>query len=134
MGLSIALAGLAIAATLVACTGQKAPIDISYGEHTLTEGTYSFTWEKGEPPLVFEVPAGVELEIRGVTLDAEAVNSEGELISSGIGLILDDVDSDSFITLDVGLGTEWKRYIGDSNRKELGALFDQIVESARVQE
>ena len=70
------------------------PTDVSYGEHTLSEGSYQFTLV--DAPLHFEVPAGLRLEIVGFV-----VSDAAEGGSSSVGLILRNTAGGSWICLDV---------------------------------
>ena len=115
-----------------------APTDISYGEHTLGEGTYRFALSEDEPPLIFDVPAGLQLEIVGMVLS----DSPGG--GRTIGLILRDPVGRSWICLDVVESEECNRRIvtttgsqssadGGAGTKnsgpDTGSLFDRISES-----
>ncbi|MCY3647877.1 MAG: hypothetical protein OXH07_13005 [Chloroflexi bacterium] len=99
------------------------PGDISHGGRTLTVGTYQVTGEEGDPPLVFDVPPGLQLEVDGWVLQGP-----GE-----IGLLLRPPDSDSYIGLDVYEGGEWNRGIAEpADDARLNPLYDRVVESAWV--
>ena len=124
--------------TALGLTDCPAPTDISYGDHTLTAGTYFFRWEVGEPPLIFDVPAGVSLALDGYVLEAPAERLAEP--HGGLGLILKDAAGSSWIGLDVRRGGEWNRYLapvpvpppgaGTARGPDLGAAFDQVTASA----
>ena len=100
------------------------PTDISYGEHTLTEGTYKFALQDDGPAVVFDVPAGLSLEIVGLALSG-----------STIGLILRQTPGGSWICVDVQTGEECNRRIvtgGLTSTPDIGALFDRLAESLWV--
>ena len=106
-----------------------APVDVSYGENTLTgedtltTGTYQVMWDEGDPPLVFDIPPGLQVEV-----DGWALQGPGE-----VGLILQEANGESFIALDVYEGDEWGRYLPDpAEDARLEPLFDRVVESAWV--
>ena len=106
-----------------------APVDVSYGENTLTgedtltTGTYQVMWDEGDPPLVFDIPPGLQVEV-----DGWALQGPGE-----VGLIPQEANGESFIALDVYEGDEWGRYLPDpAEDARLEPLFDRVVESAWV--
>ncbi len=115
-------------ATLGGLPDCGAPVDVSYGDHTLTAGTYQVIWAEGDPPLVFDIPPGLQLEV-----DGWAYQGPDE-----VGLILREVNGEAFIGLDVyGLygGPEWGRYLPDpGDDARLIPLFDRVVESAWIDE
>ena len=111
------------------------PTDISYGEHTLEQGTYKFLLDEYGSPVVFDVPAGVSLEIVGIVLtDA----SGGDPF---IGLILRDPTSRSWICVELEQSEECGRKIVRTSESagarsitstataNVGSLFDRISES-----
>ena len=49
----------------LALTDCPAPIDISNNAPLLTGGTYKFLWREDGPPFIFDVPAGLTLEVDG---------------------------------------------------------------------
>lgn len=100
-----------------------APVDVSDGNPTLTAGTYQVTWEEDDPPLVFEVPTGLQVRVEGWVLQGP-----GE-----IGLLLQESNSDSFLVLAVYEGREWSRYYSKpEDAVRLGRLYDRVVESAWI--
>ena len=117
-----------------------APIDISQtapaGDGPLTAGTYSFTWKEGDPPLIFDVPAGLTLRVQAYALAIRSVGSS----QGPLGLLLNVEGSESLIGLDVYRSKEWSRYIAEeangasgeasASPKALESLFDLVVESA----
>ena len=116
------------------------PTDVSYGDSTMTNGTYQFIWEAGDSPLIFDVPAGVRLEVDWIVLEGPVRDGDAVPLSSGVGLLLGVVDGRSWIGLDMYLANEWNRFVplpsgGSTDRTagadpDLGALFDLIVQSA----
>ena len=86
-------------------TDCGAPNDISYGEHTLTAGTYEFALVDDGPAVMFDVPAGLNLEIVGIVL------SESEDGDSTIGLILRNTSEQSWICVDLEAAEECYRKI-----------------------
>ena len=106
---------------------------MSYGEHTLGEGTYDFALVEGGPRVVFDVPAGLRLEIVGLVV------SDSEAGETTIGLILRDTSGGSWICVDVERSEECNRRIvtgsqagavaGSASTRDVGALFDRISES-----
>ena len=118
------------AATAAATATPKPPlpVDISSGQHTLTEGAYRYSTPPGVSPaarLHFTVPAGLRLLV-------------GELIRSKrfgdpvIGLVLEDTESRSRITIDLRSGRVWHRLIDDKAGRGLDQLFEKLVESVRA--
>ena len=106
------------------------PIDISSGDdHTLTEGSYQYIRDYGSPPLTFDVPDGLQLELDGLVYEARLFDEDGTLIRGSYGLILRVAGSESWIGLDAGMAREWKRW-PDEPDEETARLFDRIVESA----
>ncbi len=117
-----------------------APIDISQtapaGDGPLTAGTYSFTWKEGDPPLIFDVPAGLTLRVQAYALAIRSVGSS----QGPLGLLLNVEGSESLIGLDVYRSKEWSRYIAEeangasgeasASPEALESLFDLVVESA----
>ena len=102
-----------------------APVDVSYGNPTLTAGTYQVIWAAAagdSPPLVFDVPEGLRLE-----LDGWVLQGPGQ-----VGLILWVVNSEAFIGLHVYEGVEWGRARPAADADRLDPLFDRLVESAWV--
>ncbi len=61
-----------------------APTDISYGEHTLSTGTYKYAWVDDGPAVMFDVPVGLSLEIVGI------VYTDSDDGGSTTGMILRD--------------------------------------------
>lgn len=109
-------------ATPTATSGSSGPIDVSFGQHTLTAGAYRYSLGP-RTTLYFDVPAGLRLTIGG------QIRSEGSVES--FGLHLEDLDSRSWITIDLQTGREWNRWI-DPAANETGAHFDALAASARV--
>ena len=118
----------AATATATAPPKPSLPVDISSGQHTLTEGAYRYSTPPGVSPaarLHFTVPAGLRLLV-------------GELIRSKrfgdpvIGLVLEDTESRSRITIDLRSGRVWHRLIDD----KAGRGLDQVAirEARRVSE
>ena len=106
------------------------PIDISYGEHTLTEGSYRYIVQEGASTfLIFDVPAGLQLELEGLVYEARTFDEDGTPIQGAFGLILRVAGSKSWIGLDLELAKEWRRW-PDEPDEETARLFDQIVDSA----
>lgn len=99
------------------------PIDISYGNHTLTEGTYQFTLSEREPPLIFDVPAGIDLSL------GYLVHGDGD------GIILNTA-SGPWLGLNLNPCAGWGRWPRDMDTSAgtLGARFDRIEESRWVGE
>lgn len=117
--------GPPVAVTGTATPTPSGPVDISFGEHTLTEGRYKYSLRPGTW-LFFDVPGGLQLSIGG------QIRSEGFIGGpESFGLLLRDIDSRSWITLDLESGREWSRWI-DPAAGGIRALFDQITQSARV--
>ena len=122
-------------------TDCAVPTDISYGDHTLTAGTYRYRWALGEAPLLFDVPAGMTLVLDGYVLEAPVDRLTGPP-HGGLGLILSDVLGSSWIGLDVRRGGEWSRSLAPvpadtarsgtspSTTGSLGAAFDQVAASS----
>lgn len=112
-----------------------APTDISYGEHTLAAGTYKFVLVEGGAPVVFDVPAGLRLEIVGM------VQSDSAGDGPFIGLILREVGGRSWICVDVERSEECGRRVlagaaagasgasGNVGGANAGSRFDRIAES-----
>ena len=107
-------------------TDCGAPNDISYGEHTLTAGTYEFALVDDGPAVMFDVPAGLNLEIVGIVL------SESEDGDSTIGLILRNTSEQSWICVDLEAAEECYRKIVSTiqpGTPDIAALFDRLAES-----
>ena len=107
-------------------TDCGAPSDISYGEHTLTAGTYEFGLVDDGPAVMFDVPAGLNLEIVGIVL------SESEAGDSTIGLILRNTSEQSWICVDLEAAEECYRKIVSTMQPgspDIAALFDRLSES-----
>ena len=111
------------------------PTDISFGQHTLTEGTYKFLLGLASPPLIFDVPAGAPLEILGIT---RAVPIAG-FPAPAPGLMLREQNGRSWICLDTALGRECNRWTvaasgsrgaRTSSTTSIGTVFNRIAESA----
>ena len=100
------------------CMWSDEPTDISFGEHTLKEGTYKFSWD-GTTVLLFDVPAGLRLEV------------PGNVQNGAIALLLEDLDSRSWVGIEVHSGRESHRWI-DPARSDITALFDELMTSVRV--
>ncbi len=100
-----------------------ATTDVSYGEHTLSEGSYQFTLV--DTPLHFEAPAGLRLEIVGFV-----VSDAGEGGASSVGLILRNTAGRSWICLDVEQAEECNRWVSASNAGTVQPLLDRLAESA----
>ena len=99
------------------------PTDASYGEHTLSEGSYQFTLV--DTPLHFEVPAGLRLEVVGFV-----VSDAAEGGSSSVGLILRDTAGGSWICVDAEQAEECNRWVSASNAGTVEPLLDRLAESA----
>lgn len=117
----------------------SAPVDVSYGDHTLTAGAYQVIWNEGDPPLIFEVPDGLQLELLGWVLQGPTFDPCSEEVTSGrialggsIGVLLGPPNIDSFIGLDVYEGDEWGRARPAEDADRLDPLFDRVVESAWI--
>ena len=107
-------------------TDCGAPDDISYGEHTLTAGTYEFALVDDGPAVMFDVPAGLTLEIVGIVL------SESEDGDSTLGLILRNTSEQSWICVDLEAAEECYRKIvstAQPGTTDIAALFDRLAES-----
>ena len=116
-----------------------APTDISYGEHTLVEGVYQFALTDDEPPVIFDVPANLQLEIVGIVL-----TEPGRSGYSVTALILREVGGRSWIALDLVRGVESHRWTEESgpesaceaalarNSVGTGRQFDRIAESVWI--
>ena len=110
------------------------PTDVSYGAHTLGAGTYQFALADDEPPLIFDLPAGMSLEIVGIVISDSAPAGP-----SFIGLILEDASSGtSWICLDIEQNEECGRRIVTGGQAQarssdatpnIGSTFDRIAES-----
>ena len=121
-----------------------APVDFSYGEHpltgeeTLTAGTYQVIWEAGagdSPPLVFDVPPGLELVVDGWVLQGPTADACTRWLALGgsIGVLLREANGEAFIGLDVYAGDEWNRTNPDPEHDaRLWPFFDRVVESAWI--
>ena len=118
------------AATATATATPKptpsAPVDISSGQHTLTEGAYRYR-KPGDGVLHFNVPAGLQLRVGGL------VRAQRFHIPV-VGLVLEDIDSRSRITIALRSGQVWHRLIDDNAGRGLEQLFEKLVESVRVPE
>ena len=118
------------------------PIDISRSAPTLTAGTYKFIWNEGDPPLIFDVPAGLTLEVEGYVLTAPLVDQNDRLLHGAVGLILKVANGSSEVVIDVQVdGVEWSRWLvtqdprsGAQTSEPVGDLFDRLVESSWVGE
>ncbi len=102
-----------------------APTDISYGEHTLTAGTYEFALVDDGPAVMFDVPAGLILEVVGIVFN----DDDG---GSTIGLILRNTSEQSWICVDLEAAEECYRKIVSTiqpGTADIAALFDRIAES-----
>ena len=114
-----------------------APIDISVGMLIPGPGTYQFTLLDGDDPLIFDVPARATFEISWLLLDEVHLDEDGALLSSGDGLQLREISAPGWITLDVHLAVEWKRYIPEpgartSAGRDLHSVFDLLSDSAWI--
>ena len=107
-----------------------ATTDISYGEHTLTQGTYEYSLVDDGPAVMFEVPAGLSLEIVGIVLTDS--DDGGETI----GLILRDTADMSWICVDLEQADECYRKIVSTSTDPDGiaALLDRLAESIWMDE
>ena len=113
-----------------------APVDISYGQHTLPPGTYQFTWYEGDPPLIFDVPDGLTLRVKRLVVGDLAVPGPPYKFR---GLVLDDAATGRhLIGLDVLEGVVYGRWTDGGGRHSSGAfnassaltsLFDRLAES-----
>lgn len=106
-----------------------APIDVSQGsKEPLTAGTYKFSWKKGDPPLIFDVPPGLTLELAGaVTAIPPRPGSKGPWVS-GRALVFFVVGNDSRLIIDAAFaGVEWSRLIVEP-APGIGDLLDRVVE------
>ena len=73
--------------------------------------------------LVIDIPHGMTV-----------VRLTGFVAASVQPLRLEDVESGSLLLMNLGTGEEWKRTIvtSEDDSRDVGALFDQIVASART--
>ena len=119
--------------SLPVCT---APISILGRTSPLGEGTYKVAFSFHRPALIFDVPAGLQLEAVQVV---HAQYENGSLSS----LILKDAEGPSWIGLDLHRGGESHRYLAESRTasespgasgvaaaRNIAALFDKVAESA----
>ena len=99
--------------------------DISYGEHTLTTGTYEYALVDDGPAVMFDVPDGLSLEIVGI------VYTDSDDGGSTIGLILRDTTDQSWICVDLEEADECYRKIVSTSTDPDGiaALLDRLAES-----
>ena len=103
---------------VTATATRSGPIDISSGSHTLTEGAYRYSY--GSTTLFFDVPAGLRLNVGG-TIVSEPL----------FWLLLEDLDSQSRISIDVRSGLETDRRI-DPARSDASTLFRELMRSVRI--
>ena len=108
--------------TLIDC---GAPSDISYGEHTLTAGTYEYALVDDGPAVMFDVPDGLNLEIVGIVLTDSDQGGETN------GLILRNTAEQSWICVDLERAEECYRKIVSTSTDPDGvaALLDRLAES-----
>ena len=112
-------------------TDCGAPNDISYGEHTLTAGTYAFALVDDGPAVMFDVPAGLNLEIVGIVL------TDSDQGGETIGLILRNTAEQSWICVDLEAAEECYRKIVSTTQPgspDIAALFDRLAESIWMDE
>ena len=112
-------------------TDCGAPNDISYGEHTLTAGTYEFALVDDGPAVMFDVPAGLNLEIVGIVL------TDSDQGGETIGLILRNTAEQSWICVDLEAAEECYRKIVSTTQPgspDIAALFDRLAESIWMDE
>ena len=102
-----------------------APMDISFGEHTLTAGAHEFALVEERPAVMFDVPDGLNLEIVGIVLTDS--DDGGETI----GLILRNTTEQSWICVDLERAEECYRKIVSTSTDPVGvaALLDRLAES-----
>ena len=108
-------------ASLPTAPRDSEPVSI-YDRDILTEGAYKFS-PPGLPTLYFDIPAGLRLTVRG------RIQSEGGPYS--VALLLDDVDSDSWILIDSPSGRESGRWT-DPGASQVSVLFSELLRSVRV--
>ena len=114
------------------------PGDISYNAPVLSGGTYKFILKEGDPPFIFDVPTGIELEVVAYVFGSSLYDQQGRKLYGNAGLELKVVGGDSWIVLDMEVdGVEWNRWIDPSGAQQptgesIDALFDQVVESSWV--
>ena len=102
------------------------PIDISsHGEHVLTAGSYLFRMAEGQPPLIFDVPAGIQLKVDGVVISEPLP----DFPPAGPDLLLSEAYGPSRLWLDVVRGVESGRRLAP-HASWTAAMFDRIIESA----
>ena len=101
------------------------PLEILHAEQILTNGSYLFRLAEGQRPLVFDVPEGAEMTVRGVVIS----EPDPDFLQVGPALILDDANSQSRLWLDVEFVGESSRRV-DPDADGIAAQFDRIVESA----
>ena len=99
--------------------------NISYGEHTLTTGTYEYALVDDGPAVMFDVSAGLNLEIVGI------VYTDSDDGGSTIGLILRDTTDQSWICVDLEEADEcYRKIVSTSTDPEgVAALLDRLAES-----
>ena len=102
-----------------------APTDISYGAHRLSQGTHEFALVGDGPAVMFDVPAGLTLEIVGIVL------TDADDGSETIGLILRNTAEQSWICVDLEQADECYRKIVSTSTDPDGiaALLDRLAES-----
>ena len=101
------------------------PLDITYGEHILTDGSYLYADRPGDQPLIFDVPAGIRMTIGGFVISAPLSGYP----PSGPGLILEHVDGHSWTGFDLLSAMEWNRWV-EPGADRIAVLFDRIIEPA----
>ena len=101
------------------------PLEILHAEQILTNGSYLFGEAEGLRPLIFDVPVGAEMTVRGVVIS----EPDPDFLQVGPALILDDANSRSRLWLDVEFVGESSRRV-DPDADGIAAQFDRIVESA----
>ena len=112
------------AATATATATRSNPIDISFGEHTLTEGAYRYS--SPIKTVLFDVPAGLRLrfeERRVATVPTGA--------TFVFMLWFEDLDSGSWISIDSQSRREGAGWM-DPARGDIRALFDELKRSVRT--
>ena len=115
------------ALTLADC---GAPTDISYGEHTLASGAHEYALVDDGSAVMFDVPAGLNLEIVGIVL------TDSESGEATIGLILRDTTDQSWLCVDLERAEEcYRKIVSTSTHPDgIAALLDRLAESIWMDE
>ena len=119
-----------------------APTDISHGQHLVEEGTYEYSFQGVTQPLIFDVPAGLRFDIRGVVMSEPP--TDGSVGLPVFGLLLQDVSNRFLICLELERGEECYRVFaresaqqqsgrspapGNNTAATVGPLLDRLAES-----